>query len=327
MATDAEIPGQHLFARSERNPLLTARDWPYPVNSVFNAGATRLPSGDTVLLARVEDMRGISHICAARSEDGVSDWRVDPEPTLVPDPQNHPEEVWGMEDPRVTRLPEREEYAIVYTCYSLGGPGVALAFTQDFRRFRRMGMILPPDDKDAALFPRQFAERWAIIHRPMGVNRPAHIWLSFSPDLTHWGETGILIEARRGAWWDARRIGLSTPPLQTGQGWLILYHGIRKTATGAMYRLGAALLDLEDPRRVLLRGDQWMFGPQEPYERVGDVPHVVFPCGLTVADDGDTLRLYYGAADTSICVATASLTRLLDWLERTGRPGGEARDL
>lgn len=327
MATDAEIPGQHLFARSERNPLLTARDWPYPVNSVFNAGATRLPSGDTLLLARVEDMRGISHICAARSADGISDWRVDPGPTLAPDPQNHPEEVWGMEDPRITHLPEREEYAVVYTCYSLGGPGVALAFTRDFRRFRRMGMILPPDDKDAALFPRQFADRWAIIHRPMGMNKPAHIWLSFSPDLTHWGETGILIEARRGAWWDARRIGLSTPPLETGRGWLILYHGIRETARGAMYRLGAALLDLEEPRRVLLRGDQWMFGPEEPYERVGDVPDVVFPCGLTVADDGVTLRLYYGAADTSICVATASLTRLLDWLERTGRPGGKARDL
>ncbi|MFO8007021.1 MAG: glycosidase, partial [Candidatus Brocadiia bacterium] len=245
------MPGQHLFTRSERNPLLTARDWPYPVNSVFNAGATRLDDGETLLLARVEDMRGISHICAARSEDGFGDWRIDPEPTLLPEPKEHPEEIWGVEDPRITHLPEREEYAVVYTCYSLGGPAVALAFTKDFRRFRRMGMILPPDDKDAALFPRRFGERWAIIHRPMGLQKPAHIWLSFSPDLTHWGETSILIEARRGAWWDARRIGLSTPPLETERGWLILYHGIRETATGAMYRLGAALLDLEDPRRVL----------------------------------------------------------------------------
>jgi predicted GH43/DUF377 family glycosyl hydrolase len=129
----------------------------------------------------------------------------------------------------------------------------------------------------------------------------------------------VLIEARQGGWWDARKIGLCTPPLETAEGWLIFYHGVRETAHGSLYRLGAALLDLHEPRRVLLRSDQWLFGPEQPYERVGDVADVVFPCGLTVADDGDTLRLYYGAADTSICLATASLKEVLAWLKTCGK--------
>jgi predicted GH43/DUF377 family glycosyl hydrolase len=316
-----------LFERSELNPLLVADDWPYPVNSVFNAGATRLPSGQTLLLVRAEDMRGISHLCAARTGDGLTDWAIDTEPTLIPDPINYPEEIWGIEDPRITWLEEPEHHMVTFTSYSLGGPGVSLAHTEDFRSFHRLGMVLTPDDKDAAVFPRRFGGRWAILHRPIALDRPAHIWLSFSPDLRHWGESRILLEARRGAWWDARKIGLSTPPLETNRGWLIFYHGVRETAAGSIYRLGAALLDLEDPREVLLRSDEWMFGPSEPYERVGDVPDVVFPCGMTLGDDGDTIHLYYGAADTAVCAAVGSLGGVLDWLEECGRPGGKARDI
>jgi len=321
--TETTVPASHrdeAFVRHGANPLLTAADWPYPVNTVFNAGATRLDSGETLLLVRAEDMRGISHLCAARSQDGVTDWRIDPQPTLPPDPTGHPEEIWGIEDPRITRLPEREEFVVAYTCYSMGGPGVSLALTRDFRHFDRIGMVLHPEDKDAALFPCRFEGRWAMIHRPCP-NTPdgrAHIWLSFSPDLKHWGEYTIVIKARWGAWWDAAKIGLCTPPLRTERGWLILYHGVRLTAAGAIYRLGAALLDLEDPRRLLRRGDEWIFGPDQPYERLGDVPDVVFPCGMILDPDGDTLRLYYGAADTSICLATGSLQKLLLRLEARG---------
>ncbi len=315
------------FVRHDGNPILTAEMWPYAVHSVFNAGAIRLHDGETLLLARVEDRRGISHLCAARSENGLDNWRIDPEPTLMPDPINHPEEVWGVEDPRITWLPEKERYAVAYTCYSRGGPGVAIALTEDFRTFDRLGMIITPDDKDAAVLPYRIDGRWALIHRPSSPERLAHMWLSFSPDLKHWGSSMVLMEARRGAWWDARKIGLSTAPLQTDRGWFFLYHGVRETAAGSLYRLGAGLLDLDDPRHVLLRSDEWFFGPDAPYERMGDVPDVVFPCGCTLADDGDTLRLYYGAADTSLCLATASLSRLLEWLEEHGRPGDAADEV
>ncbi len=179
------------------------------------------------------------------------------------------------------------------------------------------GYDYPPEDKDAALFPRRIGGRWALIHRPVTAFG-AHIWLSYSPDLRHWGSHKLILEARRGAWWDANKIGLSPPPIETEEGWLLIYHGVRQTAGGCIYRLGLALLDLENPERCLLRGSTWVFSPVEHYEREGDVDNVVFPCGYVLDPDGDTLRLYYGAADTSVALATASVRTLLDWLHHNG---------
>ncbi len=306
-----------LFHRYDKNPILTGNDWPYRANSVFNAGATLLQNGQTLLLVRVEDRRGISHLTAARSADGVTNWTIDPQPTFTPDPQNHPDEVWGVEDPRITWVDELEQFAVVYTSYSTSGPLVSLAMTKDFCHFERKGGVMPPEDKDAALFPRRFGGRWALVHRPIAnfpVNR-ANIWISFSPDLKHWGDHTVVLEARRGAWWDANKIGLSPQPIETPEGWLIIYHGVRITAAGCLYRLGLALLDLDDPLKVIRRGDEWIFGPDEPYERVGDVGDVVFPCGVVHDQKTGDLRLYYGAADTSIALATGNVDELLEWLK------------
>src|ERR1041385_9342224 len=128
-----------LFRRYEHNPILTARQWPYICHTVFNPGATRLPDGTTLLFCRVEDLRGHSHLCAARSANGIDGWEIDPYPTLEPDIEHYPEELWGIEDPRITYVPELEKYVITYTSYSRGGPGVSLAVTQDFREFTRYG--------------------------------------------------------------------------------------------------------------------------------------------------------------------------------------------
>jgi predicted GH43/DUF377 family glycosyl hydrolase len=307
-----------LFRRHNGNPILTAADWPYPANSVFNPGATLLPDGTTLLLCRVEDRRGHSHLCAARSANGVDDWQIDRKPTLLPDPEHVPEELWGIEDPRITYVDELKKYAIVYTAYSRVGPGVALALTEDFRHFERYGMIMSPEDKDAALLPYRIGGYWALIHRPVSYFG-AHMWMSYSPDLRHWGSHRLMLEARRGGWWDANKIGLSPPPIETPQGWLVIYHGVRQTASGSLYRLGLALFDLDNPERCLIRGDEWVFGPEEPYERRGDVDNVVFPCGTTVAPDGDTLHMYYGAADSSIALATGSIRAILDRLEESGQ--------
>ena len=303
-----------LFQRHRRNPILTAADWPYPVHTVFNPAATLLPDGTTLLLCRVEDSRGHSHLCAARSANGVDGWQVDPQPTMPADPDNHPEELWGIEDPRITYVPELAQYAIVYTAYTRDGPGVALALTRDFRTFERYGLIMPPEDKDAALLPHRIGGNWALIHRPVSAPR-AHMWISYSPDLRHWGSHKLILEARRGAWWDANKIGLSPPPIETPQGWLVVYHGVRMTAAGCIYRLGLALFDRDQPERLLKRGDEWIFGPEERYEQRGDVGNVVFPCGYTIGEDGDTIRLYYGAADTTIALATGSISAMLGWLE------------
>jgi predicted GH43/DUF377 family glycosyl hydrolase len=305
---------RELFARHAGNPILTRDDLPYFANSVFNPGATTV-EGETILLLRVEDRTGMSHFTVARSTDGIRGWWIDPEPTLLPSPDTHPEEIWGIEDPRITYVREQERWIIAYTAYSKGGPLVSLAATKDFRSFDRLGPAMAPEDKDAALLPVKFEGRWALIHRPVpaSANLGAHIWISFSPDMKHWGDHQILLCSRQGGWWDANKVGLSTQPLETDEGWLILYHGVRTTAAGCIYRLGLALLDLKDPRRVLKRSSQWVMSPTEGYERTGDVSDVVFPCGWTVS--GDEVRLYYGAADTSIALATARLSELLAWLD------------
>jgi predicted GH43/DUF377 family glycosyl hydrolase len=309
-----------IFHRHDRNPLLTAADWPYPANSVFNPGATLLADGSTLLLCRVEDRRGHSHLCSARSANGIDGWQIDPEASLRPDPEHYPEELWGIEDPRITFMPELRRYAVVYTAFTSSGPGVALALTEDFRDYERYGVIMSPENKDAALFPHRIGGNWALVHRPVSAsNLGAHIWLSYSPDLRHWGSHRLMLKARRGAWWDANKIGLSPPPIETPQGWLVIYHGVRHTAAGSLYRLGLALFDLQSPEVCLRRGDGWVFGPTEPYERRGDVDNVVFPCGTTLAPDGDTLRVYYGAADTSIALATGSLRSMLAWLDEHGQ--------
>lgn len=318
MNTDAHQV-KALLSRYPDNPILKGRDWPYPINTVFNPGAVQLATGETLLLCRVEERTGLSHLCAARSDDGIRNWRIDPEPTLAPDVENHPEEAWGIEDPRVVWLSELGKYAITYTCYSEPGPGVSLALTEDFKTFERIGNILPPENKDAALLPRRINGRWALIHRPVSPMGGAHIWIAYSTDLRHWGEHRRILASRRGAWWDANKIGLSPPLIETSDGWLMIYHSVRGTVAGAIYRIGLALLDLADPTRCLLRSDQWVLGPETPYELNGDVGNVVFPCGVCIGEDGDSLRLYYGAADTSVALATGSIRMMMEWLKECGR--------
>ena len=314
--------GVGLFARHEGNPILSQRDWPYPINSVFNAGVTLLPDGETLLLCRVEDRRGMSHLCAARSANGVDGWKIDPKPTMPANPLQYPEELWGIEDPRITYVPELGQYAVVYTSFARGGPGVSLALTKDFRTFDRYGVIMQPEDKDAALLPRRIGGLWALVHRPV-TSLGAHMWISYSPDLKHWGGHKIILEARRGGWWDENKIGLCSPPIETEKGWLTVYHGVRQTASGSIYRLGLALFDLNNPEVCLQRGESWMFGPEACYERGGDVKDVVFPCGQTIGGDKDTINLYYGAADSTMALATGSIRSSLAWLEaNSGSEGG-----
>src|SRR6516164_5206668 len=137
-----------LFRRHSANPILTAQHWPYPAHTVFNAGACQV-GDETVLLVRVEDRRGHSHLTVARSYDGLSNWRIDRKPSFAPDPANRPEEAWGMEDPRLTWVEDREEWIIAYTAFSQQGPQVSLARTDDFVHFTRLGPVMPPQDKDA----------------------------------------------------------------------------------------------------------------------------------------------------------------------------------
>ncbi|MCX7982958.1 MAG: glycosidase [Syntrophales bacterium] len=300
-----------VFTRYSGNPIITSNDLPYPANSVFNPGAVFF-NNKTLLLMRVEDLRGFSHLTKAISEDGLTNWKIDPHPTLQPDP-NYQEEQFGLEDPRIVFLEELGKYAITYVSFSRGGPVVSIALTEDFCNFERLGCIMPPEDKDASLFPRKVKGRYVLIHRPI-IRGEAHVWISFSPDLKYWGDHRILIPVRPG-WWDNHRVGLGPPPIETSEGWLILYHGVRITASGSLYRVGIVLLDLDDPTKIVYRSDRWVFGPEEELDFVGDVPGVTFPTGLLYDRHNDRLIMYYGAADKYIAVAMTSFSRIRDLMK------------
>jgi len=316
-----------LFVRHPGNPILTAGDWPYAVNAVFNPAAATV-AGETVLLARVEDRRGISHLTVARSKDGLADWAIDAQPLLGPD-EDASTEQWGFEDPRAVWIEELASFAVTCTAYGPSGPAVFLATTTDFSSIERHGIIRQPEDKNAALLPERIGGRWVLLHRPktqFGTAR-GEIVLSRSADLISWSAPEPVLHPREGAWWDSLRIGLGPPPLRTEHGWLLVYHGVKQTVAGEIYRVGLALLDLEEPTTVLRRLPSWVLAPDIPSERTGDVPNVIFPCGLLHDADTDELRLYYGAADSSICLATARLGTLVDALLSTPdeRDGGVTR--
>jgi predicted GH43/DUF377 family glycosyl hydrolase len=281
--------------------------WPYTVNAVFNPAAAIGPAGETVLLTRVEDRSGISHLTVARSDDGLTNWAVDPGPTLIPE---GPHERLGIEDPRITTIDD--SHVVAYTGLSQQGPVVRLARTPDFVSFERIGTVCPPEDKDAALFPEKIGGRFAMLHRPVSVwaGGAAHIWISFSPDMVHWGDPKVVLQSREAGYWDHEKVGAGTPPLKTPEGWLFMFHGVKSTAAGLLYRAGLALLDLDDPTVVLARTDEWVFGPEAVYERTGDVPSVVFPTGWVAPGDG-TVRMYYGAADTTVAVAFSDIDALV----------------
>jgi predicted GH43/DUF377 family glycosyl hydrolase len=302
-----------LFTRAAENPVLTAGDWPYQMNSVFNPSAA-LYNDETILLCRVEDRRGISHLTVARSADGRTNWRVDPKPLIADDPTDTTS-CWGAEDARITYIEELGGYVIAYTTYGPGGPCVALAVTDDFQRVESFGVIMPPEDKNASLFPRRIHDHFVLFHRPVSVmSARADVWLSRSKDLRSWTTPESVMQSRTGAWWDASRIGMGPPPLETAAGWLVVYHGVKEMVATSIYRVGMVLLDLDDPTKVLRRTPSWLLGPDASYERTGDVPNVVFPTGLVHDLASDELRLYYGAADSCIALATANRAEVLDYM-------------
>jgi predicted GH43/DUF377 family glycosyl hydrolase len=300
-----------MLKRYEGNPILTAQDFPRPVNSVFNAGAAK--HGDEyILLNRVEGLDGTSCLWVARSRDGLH-FTPDPEPAMVRATEGHyaTYEEYGIEDPRITKMDD--VYYITYTCYSRYAPCVGLARTRDFHTFERMGIIALPQNKDVVLFPEKVGGRYARLDRPSIVvgkcEVSGDIWLSYSPDLLHWGDPRPVMRPRPGRW-DSKKIGAGAPPIKTERGWLEIYHGVRKTGSGVLYRLGAVLLDLEDPSRVVGRTAGHILSPTTTEDFLGDVMNVVFTCGVILEDDGE-LKVYYGAADQVMCLATASMDDLI----------------
>jgi len=302
----ARMGDTDILQRYGGNPILTADDIPFTCNTVFNGSPVKI--GEVYfLLLRVEGQHGHSVFALGRSKDGY-DFDIEARPVMTPaqeGPLARYEEA-GIEDPRITVLNGR--IFIVYTAYSGCGPVMSLATTEDFSHFERLGVISEPGNKDGLLFPRKISGRYARLDRPIG-NEVGSIWVSFSKDLLHWGDSRVVISPRHG-YWDSWRVGGSTVPIETDDGWLEIYHGVKMTSGGPIYRAGVVLLDLKDPSLVLARSDVPILAPRAEYERIGDINNVVFASGAILEGDG-TMKVYYGAADTSICVATARIEHLI----------------
>jgi predicted GH43/DUF377 family glycosyl hydrolase len=300
--------GRDIIHRWEGNPLITLDEIPFPCNTVFNAACAKM-GAEYILLLRVEDLKGRSVFASARSEDGFH-FEVDPAPAMTPamtGPFSEYESM-GVEDPRITEL--EGQFYIMYTAVSCYGPRLALARTHDFKNFERVALISEPENKDGVLFPRRIGGRYVRLDRPMASGL-GNMWISYSEDLADWGDSRLLISIRPG-FWDCDRIGASAQPLETDKGWLEIYHGVKFTSSGPLYRLGALLLDREDPAKVLGRSGIPVLAPREYYERVGDVNNVVFSCGVIYEEFSGNVKVYYGAADTCICVGMAKLDELLE---------------
>lgn len=296
-----------LLHRWEGNPAITVEDVPFRANTVFN-GTPIVTEDGVYLLLRVEGQHGYSFFALARSTDGLH-FTIDEEPVMLP-ARDGPFALYekkGIEDPRVTFV-ENTCY-VVYTAVGDCGPRIALAKTTDCVNYERIALISEPGNKDGILFPRKINGRYVRFDRPIGLGKGS-IWVSYSPDLVNWGDSEAVIRPHDG-YWDEFRVGASVTPIETDQGWLEIYHGVKMTSAGPIYKIGVVLLDLDDPSKVIKRGGQPILSPREEYERIGDVGNVCFACGAVLSDRGE-MKIYYGAADTSICIATCTLDQILE---------------
>jgi len=299
--------GRDLLHRWERNPIITLQDVPFRCNAVFNGTPVKF-DGEYLLLLRVEGQQGYSFFCLAKSRDGLH-FHMDDRPCLLPAKEGA-FSIWeenGIEDPRITIIDG--QYYIMYTAVSRYGHRIALARTDDFESFERLALVSGPGNKDGVLFPEKINGLYARLDRPIG-NGIGSIWISYSPDLIKWGRSELVISPRP-RYWDSFRIGASVPPIRTDRGWLEIYHGLKMTTAGPVYRVGTVMLDYDNPTKVIGRSLSPVLSPRQEYERIGDVGNVVFASGAIVEPDGE-VKVYYGAADTSICVATAHIDELIE---------------
>jgi len=300
--------GRDHLHRFEGNPVLTLEDIPFKASAVFNGSPVKKEDGYYLLL-RVEGQRGYSFFALAHSHNGFH-FTVEKEPVMLPATEGPfaRYEKRGIEDPRITQIDDR--FLVVYTASSEYGPRLALAQTKDLYNYERIGLISGPGNKDGVLFPEKINGNYVRLDRPIGKNIGC-IWTSQSPNLLDWGNSEPNVCPRAG-FWDSYRVGASAPPIRTDKGWLEIYHGVKMTNSGPIYRMGTVLYDLKDPTTVVARCKEPCLSPREDYERIGDVFNVVFACGAILENNGE-IKVYYGGADTCICVATTQFDDLMEF--------------
>ena len=295
-----------LLRRHPSNPILTPEMIP-GANAVFNSAVARF--GDKYVgVFRVEKRQGFQSLRVAWSDDGITGWKFDPDEVLVPTEEPFVTYEEARYDPRITQIDGT--YYVCHASENRFGCQISVASTLDFKRFTKIAVAAEPTNRNMVLFPEKIGGLYARLDRPFEYGGAGNIWISYSPDLVFWGRSECIMTSR-GFAWDQGKIGPGAPPIRTKEGWLVLYHGVTPRVNAKIYKAGVALLDLEDPRKVVARAKEYILAPREPYERVGDVPNVVFPTAAIAYPESDELRVYYGGADTVFCLATAKISDLL----------------
>ena len=323
MTTLAPIPWEdrpdgssEVLWRSARNPIIPRNLIPRS-NSIFNSAVVPF-SGAFAGVFRIDDRSRTMNIHAGRSRDGV-DWEIDHEPIVwVPDDDRVAEiqeTFLHAYDPRVTWVEDR---FYVTWCNGYHGPTIGVGYTHDFETFHQLENAYLPFNRNGVLFPRRIGDAYAMLSRPSdnGHTPFGDIFYSESPDMVHWGRHRHVMAPK--AWtWESTKIGPGPTPIETDEGWLLIYHGVLTSCNGFVYSIGVALLDLEQPWKVVGRASDYVLSPQVEYEQVGDVPNVAFPCAALV--EGDRVTVYYGGADTVVAMAHGHLSELVEFARTNGR--------
>ncbi|HMP76081.1 MAG TPA: glycoside hydrolase family 130 protein [Kiritimatiellia bacterium] len=305
--------GEHdVLWRSRHNPIIQPRQVPC-ANSIFNSALVPFRDGYAGVF-RVDDRVRNMRLHRGFSKDGVK-WNIEKEPLTFKnsDPDAAPFQ-YGY-DPRVCTIEGRH---YVTWCNGYHGPTIGVGWTDDFEEFHQLENAFLPYNRNGVLFPRKINGRYAMLSRPSDTSHTpfGDIFYSESPDLCFWGRHRHVMSPIGGQW-DATKIGAGPVPIETEDGWLLIYHGVLTSCSGFVYAFGAALLDLDEPWKVRARARPYLMSPKENYERCGDVPNVVFPCAALVDRETGRLAIYYGAADTVVGLAYGHLGEVLDFVKAT----------
>ena len=302
------MANETVFKRYEGNPIVTPNAVPR-ANSIHNSAIIKEDNGYKGIF-RIDEISMEYTLHYGESPDGIN-WTIDPERIQM---ENDDPEITMTDysyDPRITKLDDT--YYITWCNSNEQGPCIGLATTQDFKTYKQGENPLPPPNRNCVIFPRKINEKYAMLHRPSdrGHTPFGDIIYATSPDLIHWGCHRFVLGPKPG--WQSLKTGPGPYPIETPEGWLLLYHGVWMSCNGYIYSMGAALLDLDQPWKVIHRTKDYLLYPTENYERVGDVPNVIFPSAATLEEDGNVVRVYYGCADTCISMAEAKLADILEF--------------
>jgi len=299
------------LTRHPANPIITPDQMPVPCSAVFNAGATWF-EGQILLVLRVENLRREVVFHLARSNDGVH-FDIEKEPIQLP--LSKTEERYGRGlrfDIRVTEI-DGTYYLLYASWIGSYGSVLTISTTKDFKTFETLPYLSEPSNRNGVLFPEKINGLYARLDRPQNVDGTGRIWVNYSPDLVFWGQAMPLNLPV--TMWAKHKAGAGCIPVKTPQGWLIVYHATAMTASTENYYLGAALLDLNDPSKVIAAPKDFILAAEKDYECMGQVPNVVFTSGGLVLPNG-TFNIYYAGADTRMCLAQTTVQNLVDFCLR-----------